>query len=61
MHDRVCKTFVLLNADTVSLSISVSMVDLLQCDPNNLVWSAILTLAFFGALRDSYHINQFSL
>ncbi len=26
------------------------MVDLLQCDPNNLVWLAILKLAFFGAL-----------
>ncbi len=31
--------------------ILVHMVDLLQCDPNNLVWSAILTLAFFGALH----------
>ncbi len=29
----------------------VHMVDLLQCDPNNLVWSAILTQAFFGALH----------
>ncbi len=25
------------------------MVDLLQCDPTNLVWLAILTLVFFGA------------